>query len=331
MRSSSARDLAPARARGRRSSSAGPAGCARRRGRWRSARARRAARLGSARRAGLAAQELAVQARVCGSGSASSSRRSAARSCWYCASACWRRPSAANSRISPRWAASCSGSSTTARCERLDRRRRVPCVGEAPRARAAGRGAPRAAPRGGRPPSPRSGPRAAARRRRARAPRGSPATAGLARAAAAASKASTSISTAPARMQHEHVVAQRQDGRRVGAGRLQRPAGDVERLVEVVGRRLGRPVGPQQLRRPLAVDAPLGRQREQLDQALGLAQAPRALGHDLVADATAKAPNSSIRTALPISVGPPYGSVGGLIPTGVAGRPVRPCLLRTRR
>jgi hypothetical protein len=54
--------------------------------------------------------------RVCGSGSAPSSRRSTSRSCSYCASACWPRPSLANSRISSRCATSCSGSSTITRC-----------------------------------------------------------------------------------------------------------------------------------------------------------------------------------------------------------------------
>ena len=89
----------------------------------------------------------------------------------------------------------------------------------------------------------------------------------------------------PARIQRQHVVAQRQDDRGLGAGRLERPAGDIQRLVEVVGRRLGRTLGPEQLGRPLAVHAPVGRQREQLHQALGLAQPPGALGHDLLADA----------------------------------------------
>ena len=88
-----------------------------------------------------------------------------------------------------------------------------------------------------------------------------------------------------ARAQHEHVVAQGQDGRAVGAGRLERPAGDVQGLVEVVRRRVAAAVGPQQLRGPLAVDPAVGRQREQLDQALGLPQAPGALGHGGPADA----------------------------------------------
>ena len=70
-----------------------------------------------------------------------------------------------------------------------------------------------------------------------------------------------------------------------GARRLQRPPGDVQRLMEVVGRRLGRPLRPQQLGRPLPVDSTLRRQREQLHQALGLTQPPRALGHHLSADA----------------------------------------------
>ena len=91
-----------------------------------------------------------------------------------------------------------------------------------------------------------------------------------------------------ARIQRQHVVPQREHDRSVGAGRLQRPPGDVQRLVEVVRRRLGRPLGPQQLGGPLAVDSMLGREREQLHQALGLTQAPRAFGHDLVANANGK-------------------------------------------
>lgn len=87
------------------------------------------------------------------------------------------------------------------------------------------------------------------------------------------------------RVEHQHVVAQRQHVRSLRAVRRQRAPGDVERLVEVVGGRLGRPVGPQQLGSPLSMDATLRRQREQLDQALGLTQAPRALGHVLLAHA----------------------------------------------
>ena len=109
----------------------------------------------------------------------------------------------------------------------------------------------------------------------------------------------------PARIQRQHVVAQREHGRSVGAGRLQRPPGDVQRLMEVVGRRLGRPLGPQQLGRPLAVDSTLRRQREQLHQALGLTQPPRALGYHLLADANgegAEQPN------LHGSIHPPPGN-----------------------
>ena len=89
---------------------------------------------------------------------------------------------------------------------------------------------------------------------------------------------------APAREQRQDVVAQREHGRSLRAGRLQRPPGDVQRLMEVVGRRLGRPLRPQQLGRPLPVDSTLRRQREQLHQALGLTQPPRALRHHLLAD-----------------------------------------------
>ena len=109
----------------------------------------------------------------------------------------------------------------------------------------------------------------------------------------------------PVRIERQHVVAQREHGRSLGAGRLQRPPGDIQRLMEVVGRRLGRPLRPQQLGRPLPVDSTLRRQREQLHQALGLTQPPRALGHHLLADANgegAEQPN------LHGSIHPPPGN-----------------------
>ena len=91
-----------------------------------------------------------------------------------------------------------------------------------------------------------------------------------------------------ARIQRQHVVPQREHDRSVSAGRFQRPPSNVQRLVEVVRRRLGRPLGPQQFGGPFAMDSMLGREREQLHQALGLTQAPRAFGYDLVADANGK-------------------------------------------
>ena len=99
---------------------------------------------------------------------------------------------------------------------------------------------------------------------------------------------------APARKQRQHVVTQREHRRSLRAGRLQRPPGDIQRLMEVVGRRLGRPLRPQQLGRPLPMDSTLRRQREQLHQALGLTQPPRALRYHLLTDTNregAKQPN----------------------------------------
>jgi hypothetical protein len=61
-----------------------------------------------------------------------------------------------------------------------------------------------------------------------------------------------------------------------------RPAGRVQGLVEVVGRGLGVAIGPQQVGQALAVHAPLGREGQELDQRLGLAQAPRALCDDAI-------------------------------------------------
>ncbi len=61
-----------------------------------------------------------------------------------------------------------------------------------------------------------------------------------------------------------------------------RPAGRVQGLVEVVGRGFGVAIGPQQIGQALAVHAALGRQGQELDQRLGLAQAPRAFFDDAV-------------------------------------------------
>ena len=248
------------------------------------------ARGGSARRgSGSASPRSSARYRraVCGSGSAASSRRSASRSWWYCAE---RLLAAAGRGEQPHQRAVgrlVQRVDHHGLLERLDRRRRVAVRGQAggeleqqPEVRLAQRLAPAGRPRlvavlGQQ--------LAAVERERRAVVR--PARRSRARAAAAASKASTSTSTAPARVQREHVVAQREHGRGLGAGRLERPPGDVQRLMEVVGRRLGVALGPQQLGRPLAVDPALGRQREQLHQALGLAQPPRALGHHLVADA----------------------------------------------
>jgi hypothetical protein len=82
----------------------------------------------------------------------------------------------------------------------------------------------------------------------------------------------------------DSAVYQRQRGRAVAAGGVERAAGGIERLVEVVRGRVGGAVGPQQLGEALAVHATVGRQREDLDQRLGLAQPPRTIGDDLIAD-----------------------------------------------
>ena len=56
-----------------------------------------------------------------------------------------------------------------------------------------------------------------------------------------------------------------------------RAAGGVQRLMEVVGGGFGVAVGPQQVGQALAMQAALGGEGQELDQRLGLAQAPRAL------------------------------------------------------
>jgi hypothetical protein len=85
-------------------------------------------------------------------------------------------------------------------------------------------------------------------------------------------------------VEDDSAVYQRQRGRAVAAGGVERAAGGIERLVEVVRGRVGGAVGPQQLGEALAVHATVGRQREDLDQRLGLAQPPRTIGDDLIAD-----------------------------------------------
>ena len=62
------------------------------------------------------------------------------------------------------------------------------------------------------------------------------------------------------------------------------PPGDVQHLVEVVGSRLRRALGPEYGDHLLPVQAMAGGEREQLHERLGLAQAPRALGDELVVD-----------------------------------------------
>ena len=74
----------------------------------------------------------------------------------------------------------------------------------------------------------------------------------------------------PARIQHQHVVPQRENSRGLGARCLQRPPRDIQRLMKVIGRRRTRPLRPQQLSRLLPMNSTLWRQREQLHQALSL-------------------------------------------------------------
>ena len=83
-------------------------------------------------------------------------------------------------------------------------------------------------------------------------------------------------------------VFQRERGRAVGARGIERAAGDIERLVQVVRGCVGVALGPKQLSEALAVHAAVGRQREDLDQRFGLAQPPRAIGDVIVADGDRK-------------------------------------------
>nr|BFE70399.1 hypothetical protein GCM10020092_037000 [Actinoplanes digitatis] len=78
-----------------------------------------------------------------------------------------------------------------------------------------------------------------------------------------------------ARAQHHHVVVQlHQPGVRSVAG--EHAPGDVQRLVQIVRGRRDRPVRPQHVQQHVAVHPLVRREREQLDQRPGLAQAPLA-------------------------------------------------------
>ena len=137
--------------------------------------------------------------------------------------------------------------------------------------------APSRAPTGGAPrPSPRSDPRAAARPCRARAPRDRPPDRAASRALAAArSNASTSTQSASP-------VSATTSSCSVSLLAAERAAGRVEHLMQA-GRGAAA-ARPQQLDDLLAVQAPLGRQRQQLHQRLGTAQAPGGARHLLPVD-----------------------------------------------
>ena len=180
--------------------------------------------------------------------------------------------------------------------ERLDRRRGIPALGEAggeleqqPQVRLAHR----VAPAGCR--TPLSDPRRAAPRRTARAPpHRIRRLTGLAGTHHGRLEDVNVDLHPPARKQRQHVVTQRKHRRSLRAGRLQCPPSDIQRLMEIIGRRLRRPLRPQHLGRPLPMDPTLRRQREQLHQALGLTQPPRALRYHHLADTNrerAKQPN----------------------------------------
>jgi hypothetical protein len=84
--------------------------------------------------------------------------------------------------------------------------------------------------------------------------------------------------------ENDRAVQHRQCGRAVSAGAVERAASGIEGLVQVVRGRVGGAVAPQQLGEALAVHAAVGRQRKDLDQRLGLAQPPRTIRDDVVAD-----------------------------------------------
>jgi hypothetical protein len=79
-------------------------------------------------------------------------------------------------------------------------------------------------------------------------------------------------------------IDQHDRSRAVGARGIERAAGAIERLVQIVRGCVGIVVRPQQLGEALAMHAAVGRQREDLDQRLGLAKPPSAIGDDVIAD-----------------------------------------------
>ena len=91
------------------------------------------------------------------------------------------------------------------------------------------------------------------------------------------------INVNPSR-KNNRAVHERHGGRAISARAVERTARGIEGLVEVIRGCVSVSVGPQHLSETLAMHAPIGRQREDLHQRLGLTQSPRAIGDHAVAD-----------------------------------------------
>lgn len=92
-------------------------------------------------------------------------------------------------------------------------------------------------------------------------------------------------------LEGEQVPLQEEGGRAGGhvCGRGQGPTGRVERLVKVVGGGGRVEIGPEQVHDPVTVQVVSGGERQQLDQAAPLVQAPRGGRHHVPADGDAEA------------------------------------------
>jgi hypothetical protein len=99
--------------------------------------------------------------------------------------------------------------------------------------------------------------------------------------------------------QGQQPVADAQAARALTAGRVERAAGGEQRLAQVVGRRGRVAIRPQHLGDLLAMHPAIGREREQLHEALGAPQPPRALGYRSVAGDLEAAQQPNAQRAVP--------------------------------
>ena len=93
--------------------------------------------------------------------------------------------------------------------------------------------------------------------------------------------------------EQDQFFAQLQVAAAVQPDRVERAPGREYRLMEVVAGGVRVPPRPQQLGRLLDMEAALGREREQLDQRLRLAQPPGLVGDDAAADADGEHPEET--------------------------------------
>ena len=90
--------------------------------------------------------------------------------------------------------------------------------------------------------------------------------------------------------ERDQLLMQLQATAPVDPDRVEGATGGVDRLVQIVARGVRVALRPEQLGCLLGVKAPLGRQRQQLDQALRLAQPPSAVGDRVTAPGDGERP-----------------------------------------